>query len=182
MLKLDCKGGGGEEGWWALNPCRPFIVSASGRRAYNMRRTFFSWAFSRQAHHLAEPWPRVKQSSLQSNVLAGSHLKCVSNCKICTSGMGESSNLYRWRERSADFLHVWLATLVEDCAHGRYEQLQHTCVLPSVSCRASPLRAAVFSFFFFFRLTVVLGCMIMETKERLHPSQTRSLSCPSCDE
>lgn len=68
----------------ALNPCRPFIVSASGRRAYNMRRTFFNWAFSRAAHHLAELRPRVKQSSLQSNALADSHLKCVSNCKICT--------------------------------------------------------------------------------------------------
>lgn len=151
-----------------------------------MRRTFFNWAFSRQAHHLAEPWPRVKQSSLQSNVLAGSHLKCVSNCKICTSGTGESSNLYRWRVLSAVFLHVWLATLVEDYVHGRYEQLQHTrvlpSVLPSVSCRASPLHAAVLFFFFCFRLTVVLGCMIMETKERLHPSQTWSLSCPSCDE
>lgn len=78
----------------ALNPCRPFIVSASGRWAYNIRHTFFNWAFSRRAHHLAEPWPRVKQSSLLSNVLEGSHLKCVSNCKIWTRGWREPSNLY----------------------------------------------------------------------------------------
>lgn len=99
------------EGWWggggggALNPCRPFIVSASGRRAYNIRHTFFNWAFSRRAHHLAEHRPRVKQSSLLSNVLAGSHLKCVSNCEICTRRRRsrrrrtESSDLYHFESK-----------------------------------------------------------------------------------
>lgn len=80
-------------------PADLFIVSASGRWAYNIRHTFFNWAFSRQAHHLAEPWPRVKQSSLLSNVLAGSHLKCVSNCKICARKRREPSNLYHFGKK-----------------------------------------------------------------------------------
>lgn len=91
----------------ALNPLRPFIVSASGRRAYNIRHTFFIWAFSRRAHHLAEPWPRVKQSSLLSNVLAGSHLKCVSNCEICTRKRREPSNPYHLEKKCRLCMFSW---------------------------------------------------------------------------
>ncbi len=121
------KGGGGG----ALNPCRPFIVSASGRRAYNIRRTFFNWAFSRRAHHLAEPWPRVKQSSLLSNALAGSHLKCVSNCKICTRRRTGPSNLYhleeRCRFRMSGLQCQWMVTPTEDMR----SPSTHTCALKS---------------------------------------------------
>lgn len=160
-------------GGWALNPCRPFIVSASGRRAYNMRHTFFNWAFSRQAHHLAEPWPRVKQSSLQSNVLAGSHLKCVSNCKICTRRRRrgrDSSNLYRWVKKCrlcmfgncnpSRRLHSWKI----------WGAPEHTCAL---KCFMPSEPVLV-------RLTDTLRHVIMETKETQHLSLAWFGCCKWC--
>lgn len=55
-------------------PGRAFIMSASGRWAYIITGAHFSnLAFSRLAHHSAEPLPRIKQSSLPNNALAGLH-------------------------------------------------------------------------------------------------------------
>lgn len=104
----------------ALNPCRPFIVSASGRRAYNMRRTFFNWASSRRARHSAELRPRVKHSSLRSNALADVRLKRGRDCKICTRRTGGAPPP-RLR-RSQNQLGWWRATPREaecfTCEHG----------------------------------------------------------------
>lgn len=141
----------------ALNPCRPFIVPASGRRAYNMRRTFFNWAFSRAAHHLAELRPRVKQSSLQSNALADSHLKCVSNCKICTRRMREASSRV--------------------CMSGWWR-------VPSREAAArTPFKCFIYEHRWFLSdSTMALRHMIMETKgRRLHFSPARSLTWLSCN-
>lgn len=145
----------------ALNPCRPFIVSASGRRAYNMRRTFFNWAFSRRAHHLAELWPRVKQSALLCNALADSHLKCVSNCKICARRMRrEPSSL---RERVPAF-GWWRVPAREAPARTRFK------------CFVYEHR------WFLTECATALRHMIMETKGRLLPfSPARSFTWLSCD-